>query len=746
VTPAQHSALFAAQQQIIEQIALGVDIHLCLHNICEQIEAIIDSKNAKSSILTLEGNQLRHGAAPKLPPEYCQAIDGVTIGDNVGSCGTAVYTEQQVIVSNIATSPLWANYKTIALAHGLQACWSTPIFSSDNKVLGSFAVYYTHPNAPTALDLKLIERFTHLSGLAIEKARSVAREKALSLELQRSNDKLKAFIEVIPDLGIIFDEQARYIESYGASNELQCNSLSNEQRISSLPLGDPNKVISIITKTLKTEQVQLYEYELNCMGNRHIFEARTSIINNYLLDEPNKKHVLWMIRDITERKLAEEQVKELVFYDPLTTLPNRRMLTDTLELMISESKKQLSFGTLLFLDLNDFKRINDSLGHVIGDEVLLEVAMRLKTVIKNAGIIARIGGDEFVILPKHLSSNKNNAQSQAIVCAKQILDCFKNPFKINNCSYKITVSIGISFIEGPDTTSNDVLKRADTAMYSAKKFGGHRFAFYDPALQHELDLRLQLESDIITAIKEKQFAAYFQPQLDCQGNIIAAEALIRWIHPIKGIISPYYFIPVAEQSGLIDQLQSTVLFDACMLIKTLEQTQQLHDSFCVAINISACQFITHSLYNNIVSIVDAFGISPTRFKLEITESILLDDMAENIAQMQQLKAKGFKFSIDDFGTGYSSLAYIHTYPVSELKIDKSFIDKIHEGNRGSAIVSTIISLAHNLGFNVIAEGVETAEQAKTLAQLNITGMQGYYMAYPMPAAEFISWLKQQLNS
>ena len=372
--------------------------------------------------------------------------------------------------------------------------------------------------------------------------------------------------------------------------------------------------------------------------------------------------------------------------------------------------------------------------------------MRLKTVIKNAGIIARIGGDEFVILPKHLSSNKNNAQSQAIVCANQILDCFKNPFKINNCSYKITVSIGISFIEGSDTTSNDVLKRADTAMYSAKKFGGHRFAFYDPALQHELDLRLQLESDIITAIKEKQFAAYFQPQLDCQGNIIAAEALIRWIHPIKGIISPYYFIPVAEQSGLIDQLQSSVLFDACMLIKTLEQTQQLHDSFCVAINISACQFITHSLYNNIVSIVDAFGISPTRFKLEITESILLDDMAENIAQMQQLKAKGFKFSIDDFGTGYSSLAYIHTYPVSELKIDKSFIDKIHEGNRGSAIVSTIISLAHNLGFNVIAEGVETAEQAKTLTQLDITGMQGYYMAYPMPAAEFISWLKQQRNS
>lgn len=745
MSQAQLSSLLEAQQRVIEKIALGAPLKECLTTICELIESIIDSPNAKSSILILDGDKLRHGAAPRLPQAYCNLIDGVTIGPCVGSCGTAVYTQKQIIVSDIEHDPLWANYKDFALAHKLKACWSTPIISSKKEVLGSFAIYYTHVKKPSPIHLDLIERFTHLSSLAIEKEQSSLREKALTSQLILSNEKLQALTSVMPDIGMVIDAKGLYVDIYGSEDQLlltEPENLIGKYISDILPPKKAQSIMAIIDKTLSSNEVQIFEYDLVVQKGARIFEGRTAVINNYLPSEPDKKHILLVARDITDRKIAEEQIKQLAFFDPLTALPNRRLLNDRLQSTIEKVIRHQKIGALLFLDLDNFKRINDSLGHTVGDRLLLMVAKRLVPELRDADTIARIGGDEFVIILETLEADETITAKDATAVATKILDSFNQPFELDNAEYKIRGSIGISLIEGHEITADEVLKRADTAMYRAKKLGGNHYSFYEPALQHIIDERLQIEREIIKSIENNQFSAYFQPQLDRNGQIIGAEALIRWMHPEKGLISPFHFIPVAEQSGLIHQLQHIVLKDSCQLFKRLGNRYIEDKHFTLAINISACQFKTE-LNRSLLNTLEMFSLSPGNFKLEITESMLMDDRDNTITQMKQLKKEGFLFSIDDFGTGYSSLAYLHSFPIDELKIDRSFIDNMYDGEGGTAIVDTIISLANNLGFTVIAEGVENQKQMDILTHRYIKGMQGFFLSHPLPADDFIHWVNSR---
>lgn len=744
MNPKQLSSLLAAQQNVIEKIALAAPLEECLTTICEQIENIIDSPNAKSSILLLDGKQLRHGAAPSLPHTYCELIDGVTIGPSVGSCGTAAHSKKQIIVSDIEHDPLWENYKSFALEHNLRACWSTPIISSKNEVLGSFAIYYTQVKKPNSTHLDLIEKFTHLSSLALEKEQSYLREKALTSQLILSNEKLKALTSVMPDIAIVMDQKGLYVDVYGSESQLLFTSpedLIGKYINDIIPSPNAQQMMSVIEKTLASNEIQIFEYELSVQKGERVFEGRTSVINNYQPEQPDRKHILWMARDITERKQAEKQVKQLAFFDPLTLLPNRRLLNDRLQNLIEKVVRHNKVGALLFLDLDNFKRINDSLGHTVGDQLLLMVANRMIPELRDADTIARIGGDEFVVILETLEDDKTVTANEAIAVATKLLDSFSRPFKIDDAEYKIRGSIGISLIQGQGITADEVLRRADTAMYRAKKLGGNQYSFYDPALQHIIDERLQIEREIISAIKENQFSAYFQPQLDRNGHIIGAEALIRWKHPEKGLISPFHFIPVAEQSGLIHQLQHIVLRDACQLFKRLGSRYINDKQFTLAINVSACQFRTE-LHQSLLKTLESFGLSPANFKLEITESMLMNDRENNISQMEQLKLEGFQFSIDDFGTGYSSLSYLHSFPVDELKIDRSFIDNMDDSKGGTAIVDTIIALANNLGFTVIAEGVENQKQVDTLNARNIRGMQGFFLSHPLPADDFIHWVNR----
>jgi len=291
-------------------------------------------------------------------------------------------------------------------------------------------------------------------------------------------------------------------------------------------------------------------------------------------------------------------------------------------------------------------------------------------------------------------------------------------------------------------TSDNVLKRADTAMYQAKKVGGKRFSFFDPELQRLVDLHLQIERDIEEAIEQGQFTAHFQPQLGSDGALVGAEALIRWTHPTRGMIGPDEFIPIAEQSGAIHRLQKIVLIESCKFMMQVREAQLQPESCFMAINVSACQ-LENDMEQSLFEIIDSFGIPPEKFKLEITESMLMRNVESIVSQMLRLKNKGFRFSIDDFGTGYSSLSYLHTFPIDELKIDRSFVGQISE--KGTAIIDAIISISESFGFKVVAEGVENQEQVDVIKQKDVQSMQGYFFARPMPAQEFIDWLKSRVT-
>ncbi|MET6758188.1 EAL domain-containing protein [Pseudoalteromonas sp. NCIMB_1079] len=741
--------LLSHQQGILSKIALGVPLSEVLTEICSSIEQIIDDESARCSILSVKGQQLFHCAAPNIHPEYCSLLDGVHIGPKVGSCGTAAFSKSRTIVENIETSPLWEDFKYLALKFGLKSCWSTPIFSTQADLLGTFAIYHSTPKSPSKQDLELIDFFVHFSSIALEKSNEFNKAKQLLANLQQSNKKFKAFTKVMPDLILILSEEGIYTDVYGTSNELLLDSskdLIGQSVKDLLSQDDAQMIMDVIKKTLSTNETQIFEYELAVPKGNIVFEGRAAALDHYHPNSPTKRHVVWMARDISIKKKAEQEVHKLAFYDPLTNLPNRRMLSDKLSMCVESVKRDKNIGALLFLDLDNFKRINDSLGHSAGDEVLVELSKRLSAIIKGSDTLARAGGDEFIILLKHVGENTQQASIECKIVAKEIQRAFHDKFEVGNLAFQVSCSIGICLIDSVNAQADNILKFADTAMYRSKNKGGNSSSFYDPALQTLLEKQTELETDIVRAIASDEFCAYFQPQVNTYGDVIGAEALIRWNHPQKGLIAANEFIPIAEQYGLIQKLQNIVLHDICILINELKADNIIDDSFSVSINISQSQFNSSNLKGELFSTINKFDIRAQQIKLEITESMLSSDIDYTIRQMKELIAAGFLFSIDDFGTGYSCLAYLSAFPVKELKIDKSFIDKILDSTVGFNIAQTIISLGKSLNLEVVAEGVETTEQYDLLKKMNIDAMQGYLIARPMDKEGYAKWHSANTNA
>lgn len=740
--------LLTHQQNILSKIALGETLSDVFDDICLAIEEILDDKSAKCSILSLTDNQLFHCAAPSISPQYCELINGIEIGPVVGSCGTAAYKNTQVIVENINTSPLWQDFKELALQFNLQSCWSTPIISTNAQVLGSFAIYHDHPKAPSNKDLELIDYFVNFSSIALEKKINSLKVDALIKDLEKSNEKFAAFTKVMPDSALILNEDGIYVDIYGISEDLLCrpiNELINRNVNDILPKKDADAIIAVIEKTLASNEVQIFEYEIETETGKVVFEGRTAPITNYQSGENAKKHVLWMDRDITTRKNAEKAVEKLAYYDPLTNLPNRRLLSERLTLCVERINRSQKTGALLFLDIDDFKRVNDSLGHSAGDELLIELAKRLNAVVRASDTLARIGGDEFVILLEYVGEDNEQANSEAVIVAQKVQQVFVNNFEIGELCFKVSGSIGICLIDNNNSSADNILKFADTAMYRAKVKGGNSYSFYDPKLQTLLEKQTEIETDIVRALQNHEFCAYFQPQVNVVGNIIGGEALIRWNHPSKGLIYPNDFIPIAEQFGLIQQLQNIVLEDICYLLKALLRDKIITDVFNFSINVSQCQFNSTTLKSELLEILHHLDIEPARIKLEITETMLSDDINHTVDQMEELQEEGFAFSIDDFGTGYSCLSHLHAYPVKELKVDKSFIDKMLDSDSGLSIVQSIINLAKNLHILVVAEGVENQDQFEMLKKLQVDGIQGYLISKPLPLDQYLLWHTQYLS-
>lgn len=439
--------------------------------------------------------------------------------------------------------------------------------------------------------------------------------------------------------------------------------------------------------------------------------------------------------DITQRKAAEEEIRRLAFYDPLTKLPNRRLLMDRLNQSLAASARTGQTGALLFIDLDHFKVLNDTMGHDMGDLLLLEVGQRLIDGVRVEDTVARLGGDEFVVMLEGLGTTQAEAASKTTTIAEKIMLMLNRPYVLAGVEYHNTPSMGVTLYNGPMARIEDLLKQADLAMYKAKNSGRNGMRFFDPQMQEAVTQRAAVEADIRQGILNGQFHLFYQAQVNVYGEVIGAEALLRWAHPVHGLVAPAEFIPVAEESGQILELGNWVLETACNQLVAWAG-EPATENLTISVNVSARQFRQPDFVAQVISTLDYTGARAQRLKLELTESLLADNVDDLTSKMEELRIRKVSFSLDDFGTGYSSLSYLKRLPLDQLKIDQSFVQDILKGNADASIAKTIITLGRGLGLSVIAEGVETEEQRQCLRDAGCVEFQGYLFGYPLPVEQF----------
>ena len=467
------------------------------------------------------------------------------------------------------------------------------------------------------------------------------------------------------------------------------------------------------------------------------WQAITAVKNN----NGEITHYVATFQDITERKQTQALVEHHAFYDALTNLPNRRLMLDRLNQELSSSRRHDKFGALLFLDLDHFKTLNDSMGHAVGDLLLQQMANRLSNHVRKEDTVARLGGDEFVVLLPGLGAKEKSASNTANNIAKKIHASITQPYQLEGHSFSFTPSIGITLFPFADENADDVLKHADAAMYKAKSKGRNTICFYKPSMQAEADKRLQLEKELRTAIEKNELVLYYQPQFNQGGELVGVEALLRWQHPRRGIVEPKDFIALAEEANLIQPMGVWVLETAVR-----QYVQWTHSGFFngneyIAVNVSPKQLQQDDFVGVIADLLIANDIPPRSLKLELTESVLMHDVHDVVEKMSQLKELGVSFSMDDFGTGFSSLSYLKSLPFDQIKIDKTFINDVSNDLNDAAIVETIIAMAEHLKLDVIAEGVETREEFEFLRRKGCNNYQGFYFSTPLQASS----LEQSLH-
>lgn len=483
----------------------------------------------------------------------------------------------------------------------------------------------------------------------------------------------------------------------------------------------------------------LVDYETTWMHRNG--EQRKVSISGEIVDIEGVSCILAYVTDITERKAADEQIQSLAFFDPLTCLPNRRLLMNRLELALAGANRHQRRGALLFIDLDHFKILNDVHGHDKGDLLLQQVARRLTSCLAEDNTVARLGGDEFVVMLEGLSENSPDAATQAEVVAEKILATLNQNYLLAGQTYRSTPSIGVTLFGEQQENLDEPLRRADLAMYQAKAAGRNTIRFFDPQMQAVVTARVTLELELREALEHDQFLVHYQPQVDSHGQVTGAEALVLWNHPRRGLVSPDRFIPLAEETGLILPLGKRILGKACaQLAHWSRQPDLAHLS--VAVNVSAHQFQQADFVQQVLETLTQSDADPRRLKLELTESVLLYDFEEIITKMSALKARGVCFSLDDFGTGYSSLSYLKRLPLDQLKIDQAFVRDILIDPNDAAIARMVIVLAESLGLDVIAEGVETLAQKDALFSQGCLNYQGYLFSRPLPVDAFEAFIQQ----
>jgi diguanylate cyclase (GGDEF)-like protein/PAS domain S-box-containing protein len=549
-----------------------------------------------------------------------------------------------------------------------------------------------------------------------------------------AND-LSATLQAIPDLLFEIDDAGRYLKVVTHQTELLAASkaqLLGHTVREVMPEASANLVMQALARARDSGTDYGTEFALSLPVGERWFEL--SVAKKQVTSKDMPTYIV-LSREVTERKKAQDEINDLAFFDPLTRLPNRRLLLDRLKQAMAVVARNEKHGALLFIDLDNFKLINDDRGHHIGDLLLCQVAQRLTATVRAGDSVARLGGDEFVVVLENLNEAMASAAAQSEVVAKGILEALAQPYQIDDYLYHGSASIGVALFANNQDSIDDLLKRADLAMYQSKAVGRNALSFFDPVMQAVVTARAALQADLREALLKEQFVLYYQPQVVGDGRITGVEALLRWQHPQRGLVPPMEFIPLAEDTGLILPMGRWVIESACrQLAAWAEVPEQAHLS--IAVNVSALQFKADEFVPEVLAILTQTGARAQRLKLELTESLLINNVEDTIGKMNVLKSHGIGFSLDDFGTGYSSLSYLKRLPLDQLKIDHGFVCNILTEPNDAAIARMVVVLAESLGLQVIAEGVETSAQRDFLASQGCLAYQGYLFGRPLPVAAF----------
>jgi len=903
--------LLAGQKRVLEMIALDRPLTETLEEIVRVIQTQNPNSIASVLLLDADGIHLRHGASLDLPKAYIDALNGTVIGPKVGSCGTAMYQRETIICSDIATDPLWNDFRQLPLGFGLRSCWSMPVLSSQGKVLGTFSTYHHTPHTPSPDEIQLTEMARQMTAIAIEQKRAVealqhteakyrgivenavegifqstvegryitvnpmlakiygytspeelmAALTDISHQLYVNPNRRQEFVRLMEEEGIVqgFESQvyrkdgrviwisecARVLRNNagtilgyeGTVEDITRRKRADEELIKRDNLlqgvaqathylltnadfeAAIQQALGILGQAAGVDRVYIYEnhphpytgdiamtirYEwtqgdvpsaLNAShwcntsykeaGLGHWYERfasgrsvsgiarQMSFAEQALLSRDRIRsiimvpifvnHTLWgyigfddchtervwtaseesmlvaiaaSIGGAIQRLHTEEQMRYQAFHDALTGLPNRAFYDHHLSLSLAHSRRNGETFGVMFLDLDRFKTINDTLGHAVGDQLLKLTTQRLTQCLRDEDIIARWGGDEFTLLLPDLKTPEDAAK-----VAQRIARSLKPMFRLEGHDLHITCSVGIAIYPQDGSDADTLLKNADVALYRAKEQGRNNYQFYTAALNSRASERLTLDNSLHRALEQQELVLHYQPQINLQtGQITQMEALIRWQHPKLGLLSPQTFIPLAEENGLIVPIGEWVLQTACAQMKHWHDMGM--ENLRMAVNLSAHQFQQPNLVEQITQILQNNGMNPEHLELEITETAFMKDVEVARVLLHLLREMGIRIALDDFGTGYSSMYYLREFPLNSLKIDRSFIRDLGQSSQAIAIIDAIITLGRGLNLNVVAEGVETVEQREQLRSLHCQEMQGYLCSLPLDTEDATTFLQR----
>ncbi len=703
--------VIAGQNEILKGIAMGAPLSSTLESIVRLIES--QAGDMLCSILIVDGEVMRHGAAPSLPAEWNAAIDGQLHGPKAGSCGTAVWRAADVIVTDIKRDPLWADYRDAALAHGLRACWSRPVFATDRRILGTFAMYYTEKRGPTADEDQLVAVAVGLAAVALEQAETTHR---MQIAVQA--------LENIADGVMILDDEFHILQVNPAFERILDESEENVKGAVPDSLRQDG-LYPTLGADVKAALNSVGHWQGEIQGRRRDGEQFPALLN---VSRAAPNRIIATFSDISVSRDYENRLAFLSQHDSLTQLANREQFSARIASAITNARRSRGSIGVLMLDLDNFKQVNDTLGHDAGDRLLRSIAARLRDVVRDDDMVARLGGDEFGILLGDVET-----PNDCVGLVQRLFESLREPILLRGHEMYVTCSIGISLYPQDGALVQSLLSNADVAMYRAKEQGRDTYQFFSAEMNaHALDT-LIIANGLRTALANNEFVLYYQPRFDIRTRELAGvEALIRWRHPEKGLLPPGMFIPIAESTGMIGAIGEWALDEACR--QSVEWRGQGHE-VCVAVNLSARQFRSGNLVERIDKALRDSGLESSALSLEITESMLVGDSVEVIETLKKLSMRGLRIAVDDFGTGYSSLSYLKRFPINDLKIDRAFVMGLPDDENDAAIVRAIVAVAKSLGMRTVAEGVETEEQLMFLKSLDCDEVQGYLLGKPVPPDE-----------